>query len=56
MSDIQYVHARQILDSRGTPTIEVDVCLSDGNEVFRQGRRKGRYKRQREDRPDADCG
>lgn len=30
MSDIQYVHARQILDSRGTPTIEVDVCLSDG--------------------------
>ena len=30
MSDYQYIHARQILDSRGTPTIEVDVCLSDG--------------------------
>jgi len=29
MSDFQYIHARQILDSRGTPTIEVDVCLSD---------------------------
>ncbi|MCH7947163.1 MAG: phosphopyruvate hydratase [candidate division Zixibacteria bacterium] len=25
------VHARQILDSRGTPTVEVDVCLSDGS-------------------------
>lgn len=30
MSDYSYVHARQILDSRGTPTIEVDVCLADG--------------------------
>jgi enolase len=30
MSDYHYIHARQILDSRGTPTIEVDVCLSDG--------------------------
>ena len=30
MSDFQYIHARQILDSRGTPTIEVDVCLTDG--------------------------
>ena len=30
MSDYAYIHARQILDSRGTPTIEVDVCLSDG--------------------------
>ena len=30
MSDYQYIHARQILDSRGTPTIEVDVCLTDG--------------------------
>jgi len=30
MSDFQYIHARQILDSRGTPTVEVDVCLSDG--------------------------
>ncbi len=31
MSDFQYIHARQILDSRGTPTIEVDVCLADGS-------------------------
>jgi len=30
MSDFAYIHARQILDSRGAPTIEVDVCLSDG--------------------------
>ncbi len=31
MSEFEYIHARQILDSRGTPTIEVDVILSDGN-------------------------
>ena len=31
MSDFQYIHARQILDSRGTPTVEVDVCLADGS-------------------------
>ena len=30
MSAYSYIHARQILDSRGTPTIEVDVCLTDG--------------------------
>jgi enolase len=30
MSDYAYIHARQILDSRGTPTVEVDVCLTDG--------------------------
>jgi enolase len=30
MSDYSYIHARQILDSRGTPTVEVDVCLTDG--------------------------
>ena len=27
---IEYIHARQILDSRGNPTIEVDVVLEDG--------------------------
>jgi enolase len=27
---IQRIHARQILDSRGNPTIEVDVILADG--------------------------
>ncbi|HEY1359985.1 MAG TPA: phosphopyruvate hydratase [Thermoleophilaceae bacterium] len=30
MSEIQRVHARQILDSRGNPTVEVDVLLSSG--------------------------
>jgi enolase len=30
MSCIQSVHARQILDSRGNPTVEVDVWLDDG--------------------------
>jgi enolase len=30
MSDIAAVHARQILDSRGNPTIEVDVWLESG--------------------------
>jgi enolase len=31
MSDYQSIHARQILDSRGTPTIEVEVRLTDGS-------------------------
>ena len=31
MSDIQKVHARQILDSRGNPTLEVDMELADGS-------------------------
>jgi enolase len=30
MSAIEHVHARQILDSRGNPTVEVDVRLSSG--------------------------
>ncbi|MEA2550875.1 MAG: enolase [Actinomycetota bacterium] len=30
MSAIETVHARQILDSRGDPTVEVDVWLRDG--------------------------
>ena len=30
MSTIQSVHARQILDSRGSPTVEVDIALSSG--------------------------
>ncbi len=30
MSQIEHVHARQILDSRGNPTVEVDVALSSG--------------------------
>ena len=30
MSAIEHVWARQILDSRGNPTVEVDVTLSSG--------------------------
>ena len=30
MSEIEQVHARQILDSRGNPTVEVDVRLASG--------------------------
>ncbi|MBO9641146.1 phosphopyruvate hydratase [Siphonobacter aquaeclarae] len=30
MSTIQYVHARQILDSRGNPTVEVDIRTENG--------------------------
>src|SRR3984893_1324316 len=30
MSEIERVHARQILDSRGNPTVEVDVQLRSG--------------------------
>jgi enolase len=30
MSVIEYVEAREILDSRGNPTVEVDVVLEDG--------------------------
>src|SRR5687767_10149149 len=30
MSDIEIVHARQILDSRGNPTVEVEIALRSG--------------------------
>ncbi|MEX2194062.1 MAG: phosphopyruvate hydratase [Thermoleophilaceae bacterium] len=30
MSEIQQVHARQVLDSRGNPTVEVEVALASG--------------------------
>jgi enolase len=30
VSDIERVHGRQILDSRGNPTVEVDVVLRSG--------------------------
>ena len=30
MSAIKHIHARQILDSRGNPTVEVDVALESG--------------------------
>ena len=31
MSVISEIRAREILDSRGNPTVEVDVILSDGS-------------------------
>ncbi|MCL2069472.1 MAG: phosphopyruvate hydratase [Treponema sp.] len=31
MSNIEYVEAREIIDSRGNPTVEVDVHLEDGS-------------------------
>jgi len=31
MSSIKHIYARQILDSRGNPTVEVDVVSSNGN-------------------------
>ena len=31
MTQIKKIHARQIIDSRGTPTLEVDCLLSDGS-------------------------
>src|SRR5262245_28053361 len=31
MSSIELIHAREILDSRGNPTLEADVILDDGN-------------------------
>ena len=30
MSEIVHVHGREILDSRGNPTVEVDVVLASG--------------------------
>ena len=30
-TNIKYIHARQILDSRGNPTVEADVILESGH-------------------------
>ena len=30
MSAIIYVYAREVLDSRGNPTVEVEIVLEDG--------------------------
>src|SRR5437870_4644820 len=30
-SEIIHIHGRQILDSRGNPTVVVEVCLADGS-------------------------
>src|SRR3989449_8722572 len=31
MADISRIHGREILDSRGNPTVEADVILADGS-------------------------
>ena len=28
---IEYVHAREVIDSRGNPTVEAEIALSDGS-------------------------
>ena len=38
MSVIEVIHARQILDSRGNPTVEVDLRLVGGARGGRQSR------------------
>ena len=46
MSQIKHVHARQILDSRGNPTLEVDVTLQDnsfGRAAVPSGASTGEY-------------
>ena len=46
MSHIKHIHARQILDSRGNPTLEVDVTLEDnsiGRAAVPSGASTGQY-------------
>lgn len=46
MNQIKHVHARQILDSRGNPTVEVDVTLQDnsiGRAAVPSGASTGEY-------------
>ena len=31
MSNIQRIWAREVIDSRGNPTVEVDITLADGS-------------------------
>ena len=42
MTSIAKIHARQILDSRGNPTLEAEVTLADGAAVHLQPRDDGR--------------
>ncbi|MFZ1425314.1 MAG: phosphopyruvate hydratase, partial [Geminicoccaceae bacterium] len=30
MSEIEHIHGREIYDSRGNPTVEVDIVLASG--------------------------
>ena len=38
MTEIVDIHAREIMDSRGNPTVEVDVTLSDGDKKCFMGK------------------
>ena len=37
MTEIAAIHAREILDSRGNPTVEADVVLAEGGDRTRSG-------------------
>ena len=46
MSKIKKVHARQVFDSRGNPTVEAEVVLQDGSigtSIVPSGASTGRY-------------
>ena len=46
MPKISKIHAMQVFDSRGDPTIETEVCLDDGNKasaIVPSGASKGRH-------------
>ena len=45
MSSIDFISARQILDSRGNPTLEADVILDDGNMGPGGGSQRGQHGR-----------
>ena len=47
LSSIDAIHARQILDSRGNPTLEVEVVLDDGIAGPRRGAERGLDRRVR---------
>ncbi len=47
MSFIESIFAREILDSRGNPTVEVDVVLDDGTYGARQRAQRRQHRRAR---------
>ena len=62
MPKISKIHAMQVFDSRGDPTIETEVCLDDGNKasaIVPSGASKGRHEvfelRDTEDKKYPDC-
>ena len=47
VASIEAIHARQILDSRGNPTLEVEVALDDGTVGRARGTERGLHRRVR---------